>query len=105
MGTVVRDFAGLELFGRSLETGSVTNALAAAAELAPLGLTDGLELLLLLRDAAPERYAPAALRWHGRFCRETSNVAMDEALAVLSLLAAMRGPRSKLAAFALGDLL
>jgi hypothetical protein len=35
---------------RSLDSGSVTNALATAAELKPLGLTDSLELLLLLRD-------------------------------------------------------
>jgi hypothetical protein len=71
-------------FRRSLDTGSVTNALAAAQELKPLPLTDGLELLLLLRVKAPERFAPAALRWHGRFCRETNAVEMDEALAVLS---------------------
>jgi hypothetical protein len=68
-------------------------------ELAPLGLTDSLELLL------PERSAPAALRWHGRYSRERSAVNMDEALAVLSLLGAMCGPRSKVAAFALADLL
>jgi hypothetical protein len=92
-------------FRRSLDTGNVTNALAAAAELAPLGLTDSLELLLLFRDKSPECFAPAALRWHGRYCRETSGVNMDEALAVLSLLGAMCGPRSKPAAFALADLL
>jgi hypothetical protein len=92
-------------FRCSLDTGSLTNALAAAAELAPLGLTDSLELLLLLRDKSPERFAPAALRWHGRYCRETSAVNMDEALAILSLLGAMCGPRSKPAAFALADLL
>jgi hypothetical protein len=43
-------------FHRSLDTGSVTNALAAAA--APGGLTDSLELMLLLRDESPERCTP-----------------------------------------------
>jgi len=37
-------------FRRSLDIGSVTNALAAAAEIKPLGLTDSLELLLPLCD-------------------------------------------------------
>ena len=92
-------------FRRSLDTGSVTNALTAAQELKPLPLTDSLELLLLLRDKAPERFAPAALRWHGRYCRETQGVELGEALAVLSLLGVMCGPRSKAAAFALADLL
>jgi hypothetical protein len=92
-------------FRRSLESGSVTNALAAAGELKPLGLTDSLELVLLLRDKAPERFGRAALRWHGRYCRETSNLELEEALAVLGLLGTMGGPRSKVAAFALADLL
>jgi hypothetical protein len=92
-------------FRRSLDARSLTSALACAAELRPLGLTDSLELLLLLRDKAPERFGPAALRWHGRYCREARGVKLDEALAVLALLAVMEGPRVRLAGFALADLL
>jgi hypothetical protein len=57
-------------FRRALDRGNVTEALSAASELEHVGLAEALELCLLLRDKAPERYPPAALRWHGRFCRE-----------------------------------
>jgi hypothetical protein len=92
-------------FRRALDNRSLTNALAAAAELKPLGLTDSLELLLLLRDKNPQRFGRAALRWHGRYCRETGSVQLDEGLAVLALLAVMQGPHSKPAASALAELL
>jgi hypothetical protein len=91
-------------FRRALDAGSVTNALAAAAELKPLSLTDGLELLLLLRDHAPERYGRAALRWHARFVQEI-DVELSEGQAVLAALAALAGQRKGDAAFALADLL
>jgi hypothetical protein len=57
-------------FCRALDRGNVTAALSAAAELQHVGLTEALELCLLLRDKTPERYPRAALRWHGRLCRE-----------------------------------
>jgi hypothetical protein len=91
-------------FRRSLDNGSVTNALACAAELKPLGLTDSLELLLLIREKAPERYGRAALRWHGRYCLEV-DVELDEAQAILATLAALAGNRKRNAAFALAELL
>jgi hypothetical protein len=92
-------------FRRSLNSGSVTNALAAAAELKPLGLTDSLELLLLLRDKAPERFGRAALRWHSRYVQEISGVSLEEGQAVLATLAALLGERKQSAAFALAELL
>jgi len=78
-------------FRRSLDNGSV-NALAAAAELKPLGLTDSLELLLLLCDRAREKYGRAALRWHARFVQEI-DVELSEGRAVLAALAALAGER------------
>jgi hypothetical protein len=101
MGTCVRvtsQGSAYARFRRSLDTGSVTNALAAAAELKRL------ELLLLIRDKAPERYGRAALRWHGRYCFEV-DVELGEAQAVLATLAALAGERKRNAAFALADLL
>lgn len=90
-------------FRRSLDNGSI-NALAAAAELKPLGLTDSLELLLLLCDRAREKYGRAALRWHARFVQEL-DVDLSEGQAVLAALAALAGERKTNAAHALAELL
>jgi hypothetical protein len=59
---------------------------------------------LLVLDKRPERFERAALRWHGGYCRETQDVTLDEAQAVLALLAALRGPRRASAAGALAEL-
>jgi hypothetical protein len=55
-------------------------------------------------DKAPERYPRAALRWHGRLCREV-DVSLEEAQATLAALVLMAGERKGNAAFALADLL
>jgi hypothetical protein len=81
----------------------VTDALSSASELEHVSLSEALELCLLLTQ--PARFERAALRWHGRYCRETRDVTFDEGVAVLVLLGAMRGPRARLAASALADLL
>jgi hypothetical protein len=65
-------------FRRALDRRNVTEALSAASELQHVGLAEALELCLLLRDKAPERYPRAALRWHGRLCREV-DVSLEEA--------------------------
>jgi hypothetical protein len=39
-----------------------------------------LELCLLIREKEPARYTRAALRWHGRYCREV-DVTFEEAQA------------------------
>jgi hypothetical protein len=89
-------------FRRALEARSVTSALACAAELKPLGLTDSLEVLLLIRDEAPARYGTAALRWHGRLTRE-AGLSLEEGQAALALLTALA--TTPAAAPALADLL
>jgi hypothetical protein len=52
------------------------------------------------RQALPR----AALRWHGRLCREV-DVSLEEAQATLAALVLMAGERKGNAAFALADLL
>ncbi len=91
-------------FRRALDGGHATAALSAAAELEHVGLADALEVVLVLRDSWPDRFGTAALRWHGRFCRETRDVTLDEAQAVLALLAALRGAKRAGAAYALAEL-
>ena len=90
-------------FRRALDRGNVTEALSAAAELQFVGLTEALELTLLLADGELAKYERAALRWHVRFLHETKNVELRESLAVLALLAAI--PVNRLAATALAELL
>jgi hypothetical protein len=89
---------------RALDTGNARIALAAAADLGHVGLTDALELVLLLLDTEPSRFERAALRWHGRYCREVKDVDLIEAQAVLACLAGLRGARPEPAAHALADL-
>jgi hypothetical protein len=91
-------------FRRALDGGNATIALAAAAELSHVGLADALELLLLLLGSEPSRFERAALRWHGRYCREVNDVDLVEAQAVLACLAGLRGSRPEQAAHALADL-
>jgi hypothetical protein len=91
-------------FRRALDKGNALAALSAAAELRSVGLTDALELCLLLCEREPRRYERAALRWHGRYCRELDGVTLDEGQAVLGLLGALRGPRRADAACALAEL-
>lgn len=82
----------------------MTDALSSPSELEHVSLSEALELCLLLTKQ-PARFERAALRWHERYCRETRDVTFDEGVAVLVLLGAMRGPRARLAASALADLL
>jgi hypothetical protein len=57
-----------------------------------------------VRDSEPKRFDRAALRWHGRYCREVADVTLEEGQAVLALLAALKGERPPAAARALADL-
>jgi hypothetical protein len=66
-------------------------------------LTEALELCLLLR-AAGTRFDRAIMRWQARYATETAGVTVEEAQAVLALLAALRGPRGPSAARSLAEL-
>jgi hypothetical protein len=80
-------------------------ALSAAAELRHVALTDALELLLLLREHDRDRYPRAALRWHGRLCRDVPSLSLADAAAVLALLGAIGEDVDRGAASALAELL
>src|SRR5688572_25338810 len=56
------------------DRGNVIEALSSASELEHVGLAEALELCLLLADKEPQRFGRAAVRWHGRFCREANVV-------------------------------
>jgi hypothetical protein len=80
---------------RALDHGNLTEALSAASELEHVGLVEALELCLLLWDQAPEKYGRAALRWHGRYCREVRDVTLEEAQAILATLALLPTVRER----------
>jgi hypothetical protein len=90
-------------FRRALDQRKATEALSAATELQFVGLTEALELTLLLADADQDKYERAAVRWHVRFVHDSKNVGIRESQAVLALLAAI--PVNPLAATALAELL
>lgn len=74
-------------------------------ELEHVGLVEALELSLLLLERHPEKYERAALRWHGRYCREVPGVTLTEAQTILAALGLLNGERRKAAAGALAGLL
>jgi len=76
---------------RALDTGNPLLVRAAAAELPRVGLPEALAICLLLLDAEPDSYPPAAARWAARFVLEHPGVGVGEAQLVLSSLAALRG--------------
>jgi hypothetical protein len=57
-------------FRRALKTGNLAIIRAAAAELPHVDLGDALAVCLAIRDAEPQRFERAALRWLARFCVE-----------------------------------
>jgi len=87
---VTSDGHAFARFRRALDNANLPAALASAAELPHVGLVEALELLLLIRDHEPATFGRAALRWHGRYCREVPEVDFDEAQAVLAALGALR---------------
>jgi hypothetical protein len=90
-------------FRRALDGGDHVHALSAAAELPHVGIVEALELCLLLLEREPARFGRAAVRWHGRYCRDAA-AGLDDAQAVLACLAALPGPRGAEAGRALAEL-
>ncbi|HYM64676.1 MAG TPA: hypothetical protein VES61_08350, partial [Gaiellaceae bacterium] len=91
-------------FRRSLDNGNLLAARAAATELEHVGLAEALELTLLILTKEPQRFRAAALHWHACYCADT-RPSLEEAAAVLGLLAMLEGRRARTAAQALADLL
>jgi hypothetical protein len=50
----------------------------AAAELPSVNLGDALEVCVAIRQAEPERFERAALRWLARFCVERRDVTLAQ---------------------------
>src|SRR4051812_28542790 len=71
---------------RALEHGSLTVALATAAEIPKVPLAEALAICLLLRDQDPKRYERAAVRWHSRLCAEARLSLTDTSLALAALM-------------------
>jgi hypothetical protein len=86
-------------FRRALDSQNATVAYATATELDFVGLSDALELVLLVVED-PRRFRRAALRWHARYCAEVQEVGVEEAQAVLACLAGLAGRQPKAAASA-----
>lgn len=89
---------------RALDHRNLPEALSAASELESVGLVEALELCLLLREHDLDRYRRAAIRWHGRLCREIPGITLEEAQAVLALLGAIATHRQAPAARSLAEL-
>ena len=78
---------------------------AAAAELPAVGLEDALAICLVLLDADPARYEPAAVRWLGRLLIERRGLTLADAELTAGWLSGLRQkeqPRD--CALALGEL-
>ncbi len=90
-------------FRRALDARDAFGATAAALELHHVGLADALELVLIYLDRQPAKFERAALRWHARFTKD-AGLTLDDSLAALGLLAALRGRRATEAAHGLAEL-
>ena len=82
-------------FRRALDNDNLLAARAGAIELKHVGLAEALELTLLILAKEPRRFRAAALRWHARYCGD-NKVSIEEATAVLGLLAVLEGRRARL---------
>jgi hypothetical protein len=91
-------------FRLALDNDNLLAARAAATELKHVGLAEALELTLLILAKEPTRFRATALRWHARYCGD-NKASLEEATAVLGLLAMLDGRRAKPAAQALAGLL
>jgi hypothetical protein len=65
-------------FQRALATGNLLLIRAAAAELPRVDLGDALSICVAIRQAEPERFERAALRWIARFCVERRDASLAD---------------------------
>ena len=65
-------------FRRALKTGNLTLIRNAAAELPRVDLSDALEVCVAIRNAEPDRFERAALRWLARFCVERRDATLAQ---------------------------
>ena len=65
-------------FRRALKTGNMAIIRSAAGELRHVDLGDALTVCLTIREAEPDRFERAALRWLARFCVERREATLAE---------------------------
>lgn len=64
-------------FQRALGTGNLQLIRAAAAELPHVDLADALAVCMAIREADPQRFERAALRWLARYAVEQATTVAD----------------------------
>lgn len=85
-------------FRRALATGDLLLIRSAAAELGTVSLGDALQVCVAIRDAKPEQFERAALRWIARYCVERPAVTLAEVRTAASAFELMqRRPEDALA--------
>jgi len=84
-------------FRRALASGNLTIIRTAAAELPSVDLGDALAVCMAIREAEPERFERAALRWLARFCAERPDATVADVRAAATAFEHMPGdPASSL---------
>jgi hypothetical protein len=85
-------------FQRALATGNLQLIRAAAAELPRVDLGDALAVCMAIRDAEPERFERAALRWLARYAVEKAASVADVRAAADAFSAMLSRPEDALKA-------
>jgi hypothetical protein len=85
-------------FQRALATGNLNLIRAAAAELPRVDLGDALAVCMAIREAEPERFERAALRWLARYAVEKATTIADVKAAADAFSAMLARPEDALLA-------
>lgn len=84
-------------FQRALATGNLHLIRSAAAELPRVDLGDALAVCLAIREAEPERFERAALRWLARYAVEKAGSVADVKAAAEAFSVMVTRPEAALA--------
>jgi hypothetical protein len=85
-------------FQRALKTGNLNLIRAAAAELPRVDLADALAVCMAIRQAEPERFERAALRWLARYAVERAANVADVRAAADAFAVMVQRPEDALSA-------
>ena len=83
---------------RALATGNLNLIRVAAAELPRVDLGDALAVCMAIREAEPERFERAALRWLARYAVENAGSVADVRAAADAFAVMVQRPEDALAA-------
>ena len=84
-------------FQRALATGNLNLIRVAAAELPRVDLGDALAVCMAIREAEPERFERAALRWLARYAVEKAGSVADVRAAADAFAVMVQQPEDALA--------